>query len=327
MSKGRPLVSIAIPTYNRADCYLGQAIESALNQTYPHIEIIVSDNCSHDNTPVVVESFRDRRIRYVRHKENIGANNNFNYCLKEARGDYFLLLQDDDLIDRDFVEVCMKAAGYRTDIGLLRTGTRVIDDRGYVISECLNQVSGLNTAEFFRGWFANKTALYLCSTLFNTLRLREIGGFRSKHNLFQDVIAEVQLDARFGRIDINDIKASFRKHPNEMTFMVKVNQWCEDSLMLLDLMCELQPDSREVISEEGMRFFAMLNYNRARAVQTPLKKVIAYYNVFRMFNYRYLPSNDHLLSPIKKHLSGNAVYRGLRFVKRKISQAVSYRFQ
>ena len=91
-----PKVTIAIPTYNRADDYLKQTLKSALNQTYENIEIIVSDNCSTDNTEAVVNSFNDSRIRYFRQQENIGANNNFNFCLKQAKGEYFLLLLDDD---------------------------------------------------------------------------------------------------------------------------------------------------------------------------------------------------------------------------------------
>ena len=59
-----PLVTIAIPTYNRADAYLGEAIQSAINQTYPNLEIIISDNCSSDYTGLLVESFKDPRIQY-----------------------------------------------------------------------------------------------------------------------------------------------------------------------------------------------------------------------------------------------------------------------
>ncbi len=51
----------------------------------------------------------DERVRYVRHEENIGPNNNFNACLKLARGTYFLLLHDDDRLDPDFAAYCMDA--------------------------------------------------------------------------------------------------------------------------------------------------------------------------------------------------------------------------
>lgn len=66
-----PLVTIAIPTYNRADLYLKQAIQCSLNQTYSNIEIIVSDNCSDDDTEAVVKSFIYTHIRYFKHEKNI----------------------------------------------------------------------------------------------------------------------------------------------------------------------------------------------------------------------------------------------------------------
>ena len=107
-----PLVTIGIPTYNRAKAYLKDAIKSAVDQTYPNIEILISDNGSTDNTQLLVKSFDDPRIRYIKQENNIGANNNFNYCVMNAKGDYFLLLHDDDLIDKDFVEVCIHAAKF-----------------------------------------------------------------------------------------------------------------------------------------------------------------------------------------------------------------------
>ena len=284
-----PLVTIGIPTYNRADVYLRETLAGAMNQTYQNIEIIVSDNCSTDNTETFVKGISDPRLRYFRHNNNIGANNNFNYCLEQANGDYFLLLQDDDMIDNDFVEVCMTVANHSKDTGIIRTGTRIVNSGGKVIAESTNNVVGFSTEEVFLGWFTCKTALYLCSTLFHTKRLKEVGGFKSKRNLFQDVMAEVQLAARYGRIDIRDIKASFRKHPGEMTFAAKVRDWCEDSLELLDVICELASKNKALIRSEGMRFFSKLNYNRAKSVRSPVARLIAYVTVFKQFGFKHLP--------------------------------------
>jgi glycosyltransferase involved in cell wall biosynthesis len=166
-----PLVTIGIPTYNRADSYLRQALESAVKQTYQNIEIVVSDNCSSDDTETLVKNFEDPRIRYFKQTENIGAYKNFNFCLQQANGTYFLILSDDDLIDNDFIDVCMKAANYSTDIGIIRTGTRIIDSQGGVVHTYTNDAAGLSTEEFFRGWFVSKTAFYPCSSLFNHLRV------------------------------------------------------------------------------------------------------------------------------------------------------------
>jgi glycosyltransferase involved in cell wall biosynthesis len=285
-----PLVTIAIPTYKRADDYLKQAIRCAVNQTYPNIEVIVSDNCSPDNTKEVVQSLDHPRLTYFRQPENLGANNNFNFCVKQARGDYFLLLQDDDLIDLDFVEVCMQAARHETGIGIIRSGTRVINADGNVLKESPNRAGGLPLVDFFRAWFTGKTSLYLCSTLFNTQRLQELGGFRSKHNLFQDVVAEVKLAAKYGRVDVYEPKASFRKHSGEMTFAVKLANWCEDSRYLLDIMCDLVPeDEAHSIRQEGMRFFSRLNYNRAQRPKSLSKRLSLYWTVYKHFNYQYSP--------------------------------------
>ena len=225
MTESTPLITIGIPTYNRANSYLKQAIDSALNQTYQNIEIIVADNCSIDNTEALVGSFSDPRIRYHRHQMNIGPNNNFNFCLEQATGDYFLLFQDDDAIDEDFIESCMRGANYVTDLGIIRTGTRVIDSGGNVLLQCPNMVKNLPFEDFLLGWFRHKTAWYLCSTLFNTEKLREIGGFQSKHQLLQDGMAIAQLAAKYDRADVEEIKASFRKHGNAITLAVDVKDF------------------------------------------------------------------------------------------------------
>jgi glycosyltransferase involved in cell wall biosynthesis len=282
-----PLVSIGIPTYNRAGRYLRECIKSAINQTYPSIEIIVSDNCSTDGTAALVTIFADPRIRYFRHPKNIGANNNFNFCLEQANGEYFLLLHDDDLIDSDFVDTCMKAVRNQKGISLIRTGTRIIDSNGQTVKEMPNEVIGSSTEDFFLGWFSNKTSLYLCSSLFNTKYLKAIGGFKSRHNLFQDVVAELRLAAAHGRVDIKDVKASFRKHGGELTFAVKVKAWCEDSSELLDLISNLAQKRKNLIRKEGLRFFCRLNFRRAMAIASPIGRFKALLTVLDHFGYTY----------------------------------------
>ena len=159
------------------------------------------------------------------------------------------------------------------------------------------------------GWFSGKTSLYLCSTLFNTQRLRELGGFNSRHNLFQDAGAELLLAARFGRVDIEPVKASFRKHSGEMTYkVVRVREWCEDSLELLNTICEFAHDRKALIREEGLRFFSKLNYQRASCIHSHVHRFLVYLMVFRLFDYHYSPvgfvmSTDPLFIEIRRVLS------------------------
>ena len=198
----------------------------------------------------------------------------------------------------------MTTANYDTSLGIITTGTRVINSIGVTLSESRNRVVGLSTDEFFRAWFAGKTSWYLCSTLYNTRRLKEIGGFRSKHNLVQDGVALVQLASKYGRADAEDVKASFRKHPGETTFAVKVRDWCEDYLTLLDLMCNLVEGNRDLIRNEGMRFLCRINYSRCRGIESPIKRFMTYLMVYRMFHYSYSPLRyfnfTHILPRIRR---------------------------
>ncbi len=311
-----PVVTIAIPTYNRADSYLQGAIEAALSQTYPYLDIIVSDNASTDGTATLVNSFTDTRLRYFRHERNIGANGNANFCLERAEGDYFLLLHDDDLVDADFVETCIRAAGYQRRVGIIRTGVRIIDPDGSMVNEHPNMVGGLALDAFMRGWFAGKAPIYLCNTLFGTAALRENGGLRSKHQLVEDGVAVFQLAARFGRVDVQEVKASFRRHPTKMGLSARVSDWCEDYLDLLDIMCDLVSENRELVKTEGMRALSRSNYNRAMEAKSPLERLAAYLTVFKKFSYRYPPSAYHL----SYLLYGTPVYDAARAVKRKLAQ-------
>ena len=97
----RPLLTIAIPTYNRAWC-LRELLPLLIDQVKdePRIELIISDNASPDDTPSVVQDFvaRGLRVRYVRNTQNIGADANFLQCFEQARGKYVWLFSDDDLI-------------------------------------------------------------------------------------------------------------------------------------------------------------------------------------------------------------------------------------
>lgn len=103
-----PLVSIGIPTHERADT-VGRALRSALHQSHPRLEIIVSDNASRDDTAAVCAAVAagDPRVRYHRHPHNIGPTANFNSLFAACRGDYVLMLADDDWLDPGYVAACV----------------------------------------------------------------------------------------------------------------------------------------------------------------------------------------------------------------------------
>ena len=284
-----PLITIGIPTYNRASGTLPITLESALSQDYPNFEIVVSDNCSVDNTQQVVQAYKDDRVNYIRQQVNIGSNNNYNACLKAARGEYFLLLHDDDLIDKDFLTTCMKHADKQIRYGLIRTGTRIVDAAGRFVKEPRNEVETNARDDLYESWLTGKAAFYLCSTLFNTGALREIGGFRSKNNLFEDGIAIIEIAHRWPILNITEAKASFRQHGDQRTHAAAVDNWCEDFKQAIDLIYQYTEGDRDALYLKGMRQFSKVGLHFAERSGNPALKILTMFKVSKHFHYRYWP--------------------------------------
>lgn len=100
-----PLVTIIIPVYNGED-YLADAIESALNQTYRPIEVLVISDGSVDGSDRIAESYGER-IRYLR-KENGGVSSVLNMAVREMKGEWLSWLSHDDIYARDKVKIQME---------------------------------------------------------------------------------------------------------------------------------------------------------------------------------------------------------------------------
>lgn len=117
ISSQEPLVSVIIPTYNRQS-YLKQAIESAINQKYRNIEIIVSDDCSPQSPEALVKSFQDSRIRFYRNSQNLGICLNVVNAFKQAKGKYVASLNDDDMWNEDFLTILVPPLEANPDLVL-----------------------------------------------------------------------------------------------------------------------------------------------------------------------------------------------------------------
>ncbi len=107
--KNLPLVSIMIPCYNQAP-YLVEAVESALQQSYGNIEIIISDDHSQDDTPLLIQQWRDHlHIKYFRNSTNLGRLDNYRQTLRErVSGQFVLNLDGDDkLLNKNYIRNAM----------------------------------------------------------------------------------------------------------------------------------------------------------------------------------------------------------------------------
>jgi glycosyltransferase involved in cell wall biosynthesis len=104
-----PLVSIVIATYRSRHDHLRAAIASALAQSMTDVEVIVSDDSPDDALSELVASFRDQRLRYRHNAPALGVARNHWVSFGEARGEFIVILNHDDLLEFRSVEVLMQA--------------------------------------------------------------------------------------------------------------------------------------------------------------------------------------------------------------------------
>ncbi|WP_053347090.1 glycosyltransferase family 2 protein [Peribacillus butanolivorans] len=95
MTYSKPLISVIIPTYNRG-YVIKKTINSVLQQTYDHFEIIIIDDASNDNTESIVKSIKDKRIKYIKLQENTKGTKPRNVGINVSNGEYIAFLDSDD---------------------------------------------------------------------------------------------------------------------------------------------------------------------------------------------------------------------------------------
>jgi glycosyltransferase involved in cell wall biosynthesis len=127
-----PRVTVFVPTHNRA-ALTREAIRSVLAQTAEDFALVVADNASTDDTPEMVASFADERIRYIRREENLGLVGNFNACLDSVQTPYCVIVCDDDRLDPDFLATTVPILEEREEVGMAHTAFRTVDDSGAVV--------------------------------------------------------------------------------------------------------------------------------------------------------------------------------------------------
>lgn len=179
-----PLLTIAIPTYKRAsflkellEVLVPQLMEHAVRHGSHEVELLISNNCSPDETHEIIEGFKDRipRLNYVRNAENIGSDNNFIQCFHLASGKYFYLIGDDDiLLPGALPKLTALLRTHDPDIVYLSTSAFTNDYASQVRADPLNR--GYRIIADARQFSAlvNMMFVFISSIVVNRQRLQEL---------------------------------------------------------------------------------------------------------------------------------------------------------
>jgi len=125
--KTAPLVSICLPSYNRAH-QLPETLETIFAQTLTDFEVLACDDGSTDSTPSILESVKDSRLRVFRNPKNLGLARTVNRMFSEADGKYVAIFHDHDLFDRRLLERCTGLLESHPDAAFAFAGVTIVDD-------------------------------------------------------------------------------------------------------------------------------------------------------------------------------------------------------
>lgn len=185
-----PKVSVCIPAYN-SERFLGETIESVLNQTFKELELIIVDDCSKDSTVEIVKKYAetDGRIKFFQNGRNLGLTENWNECLRKAGSEYVQLLCADDLLTPQCIRKKYDMMLSNPSIVLTCSATDIINEDG---KRLLTRHSFFRTGVYegtkvFRRSFRRRN-LYgePSNVMIRKTVCKEIGGFSDKCNYSPD---------------------------------------------------------------------------------------------------------------------------------------------
>ncbi len=156
----QPLVSVLMPVYNGAK-YLAEAIESILQQTYTHFELVIVNDGSTDTSEQIILAYEDPRIRYVKNEENLGIVRTRNKLFTLAKGEYLAIMDCDDVAYPQKLALQVSFLEQHPSYGLCGTWAKMIDEeqhiKGYIQPPSENNMIRINL--LFQSSFVQSTVV------------------------------------------------------------------------------------------------------------------------------------------------------------------------
>ncbi len=228
-----PSVTVGIPTIGRP-AMLRRAIASVLAQTYPDWEVIVSDNASQVDVRADIEALRDARLHYQRHDTRLTMTDNWNSCLASARGEYFLLLSDDDVLRTDALERLVNAfhdgdPERNTRVAFCYGQTELVDKTGRPLWRTFRGAREESVLAFYHGWLTHRRATYPSGTLLRTRDIRSVGGYDGdRFGAAADIGAAMQIAVARGMVRyVDSVVCRYTEHETNVSHDIDPAHWAE----------------------------------------------------------------------------------------------------
>jgi glycosyltransferase involved in cell wall biosynthesis len=211
-----PKVTVLMAVYN-AENYLRQAIESILSQSFEEFELLIHDDGSTDHSAMIIQSYRDSRIRAVLSPINQGEARVRNQCLQIARGEYIAVLDADDVAHRNRLQIQTDFLDRDRGISLVGSPYEIIDESGRVAGtqRVYSDELTIKWGLLFGNQFGHSTVMCRRKDVL------AVGGYDEALSYGMDFDLWVRLTTRGRLTNLLDPLAQYRVHSQNTTHTLR----------------------------------------------------------------------------------------------------------
>ena len=252
-------ISICISSYN-GEKYIEETINSLLSQSYKDLEILIIDDSSKDNTLEIVRSFKDSRIKYSQNKYNLGSTKNINKMVSNAKGEFCILLGQDDILMPDHIEKIIKEFKNK-EIVLIHCNAKYIDENGnnLKINARENKIQIYKNKNPIK-YLAYENYIQSVGMIFRRDAFLACGGWDERYPLCGEWLFHIKM-AKLGKFGYcNSLFPSYRKHA--ASTMKKLNTEKIFHLFLYQTHCRFYAFKNSRLNfRSKVKILTMFNYS------------------------------------------------------------------
>jgi glycosyltransferase involved in cell wall biosynthesis len=210
--------------------YLKEAIDSVLRQSFPDFEFIIVDDCSSDNTQLIIKSYDDKRIILIRNKVNKGQTPSLNIAVSKSRGAYLARMDADDIYIPNKLEVQFKFMQENKNISVCGTMSNCIDEYGNIYS---NRSFPTNPTDIYFRMFYHSPINHV-SVIMRTSDIKKVGSYDESYPICADFALWSKL-IRHNYIIANIplMLTKFRVHTRSLTVENKLGKSSEETAQII----------------------------------------------------------------------------------------------
>lgn len=215
----KPLVTVICLCYNH-EKYVVETLNSVINQDYPNIELIISDDCSSDNSVSVIENWlqNHQNITFIKNTENLGSNKTFNNAFKIAKGEFIIDLAADDILLPHCIskQVTTFINSKYDNLGIVYANFNLADENRKFKSIYFNSNEKPESGDVYKMVISRSVKLGSLCSLYKTSIFRNLGGY-DETLTYEDLDIWVRISRNYNAEYIDEVLAEKRELENSLS--------------------------------------------------------------------------------------------------------------